>query len=226
MLTEREERVVQQLRQRRIETMANLCRTLDVSHMTVVRALGKVGYFSSYNRNAGYYVLADVPHFDRWGLWSYRDVRFSRHGSLLRTIVALVEQADAGFTSNELGETLGTSVANLLGRLVRAGRLGRQPLQGRRVVYLASDASARQRQWQQRLEQGVCEPPGAGDLLPEGCSPGLVIDVLRAMVVTPKATASHRARKLRERGRQASAGQVQRILVFYHLEKKRRRSSG
>jgi hypothetical protein len=69
--------------------MKQLRHQFQVSHMTVVRALKKFGYFASYNHNAFYYVLWDVPQFDDWGLWAYRDVRFSRYRTLPATIVAL-----------------------------------------------------------------------------------------------------------------------------------------
>jgi hypothetical protein len=69
--------------------MKQLRHQFQISHMTVVRALKKFGYFASYNHNASYYVLWDVPQFDDWGLWAYRDVRFSRYRTLPATIVAL-----------------------------------------------------------------------------------------------------------------------------------------
>ncbi len=55
--------------------------------MTVFRILSEYGYHTSYNRNAAFYALRDVPQFDPAGLWAYRGIRFSRHGSLSDTIV-------------------------------------------------------------------------------------------------------------------------------------------
>ena len=78
--------------------MRQLQHQFQVCHMTVFRALKKSGYHTSYNHNAGYYTLAGLPQFDDWGLWAYRDVRFSRAGTLLETLVALVTQATAGLT--------------------------------------------------------------------------------------------------------------------------------
>ena len=46
-LTRTETSVVQRLRRKRVANMKTLCEQLDVSHMTVVRALKKYGYFSS-----------------------------------------------------------------------------------------------------------------------------------------------------------------------------------
>ena len=67
VLTDRDQRLVNWLRTRKVATMRHLQHQFQVCHMTVFRALKKVGYHASYNRNAGYYTLADVPQFDDWG---------------------------------------------------------------------------------------------------------------------------------------------------------------
>jgi hypothetical protein len=120
--------------------MRQLRHQFQVSHMTVFRALRKLGYHTSYNHNAGYYTLTDVPQFDDWGLWTYRDVRFSRTGSLVDTLVGLVSQSPGGLTVGELEQRLHTPLASLLSRLVQQGRLQRHVLQGRQVIYLSHDA--------------------------------------------------------------------------------------
>lgn len=81
MFTDREQKLINWLRKRKIATMRQLRHQFQVSHMTVFRALKKHGYHTSYNHNAAFYTPADIPQFDDWGLWAYRDVRFSRTAS-------------------------------------------------------------------------------------------------------------------------------------------------
>ena len=150
MLTEREQKLVDWLKKRKVATMKHMRHQFQLSHMTVVRALKKYGYFTSYNHNAAYYSLHDVPQFDAWGLWAYRDIRFSKFGTLTKTVVALVQNAPAGMTTAELQERLRTQVANLLCRLVQQGRLTQKTLSRRQVVYLAADLQQADRQYQQR----------------------------------------------------------------------------
>lgn len=222
MLTDREQKLVNWLRTRKVATMQHLQHQFQVCHMTVFRALKKVGYHTSYNRNAGYYTLADVPKFDDWGLWAYRDVRFSRAGTLLETLVALATQAPAGLTVGELEERLQTPVANLLSRLVQHGRLQRQVLRGRHVVYLSPEAEHGRRQWEQRQQDLRAAAAGTATALPAGCPAPLVIDVLRQMILTPDDGPAQWARQLQAQGRQVTAGQVRQVQEHYALEKKRR----
>jgi hypothetical protein len=221
MLTDREQKLVHWLRTRKVATMRHLQHQFQVCHMTVFRALKKVGYHTSYNHNAGYYTLAGVPQFDEWGLWAYRHVRFSRAGTLLDTLVALVTQAPAGLTVGELEERLQTPVANLLSRLVQQGRLQPQVLRGRQVVYLSPEAEHRRQQWEQRQQDLRAVAVRAAQGLPAGCSALRVIDVLRQMILTPDEGPEQWARQLQSQGRQVTAGQVRQVQEHYGLEKKR-----
>jgi DNA-binding MarR family transcriptional regulator len=222
MLTDREQRIVNWLRTRKIATMRHLQHQFQVCHMTVFRALKKSGYHTSYNHNAGYYTLAGLPQFDDWGLWAYHEVRFSRWGTLLETLVALVQQAPAGLTASELEERLQTPVANLLARLVQHGRLQRQPLSGHRVVYLTAATEAGRQQWEQRQQQQAAAAEKQAAALPAGCPAPVVIAVLRQMILAPEESPEQGARQLQAAGLRVTARQVSRVREFYALGKKRR----
>jgi len=222
MFTHGEQQVVDALRKSKIATMQNLRERFQLSYMTVFRALRKYGYFNSYNHNARYYVLHDVPQFDDWGLWAYRDVRFSRYGSLPDTLAALVEKAAAGQTVRELEERLQVPVANLLSRLVHEGRLQSQTLHGRRAIYLVADPELAAAQKRQREELTPSAAPIAAHL-PTGMAATEVIEVLREKILSPDFTPDQLARRLRDRRVSLTAGQVREVFDFYALEKKRHR---
>jgi hypothetical protein len=221
MLTDREQKLDRWLRTHKVATMRQLRQQFQVSHMTVFRGLKKLGYHTSYNHNAGYYALADVPRFDEWGLWSYRDVRFSRVGTLLETLVVLVSQSPAGLAVGELEQRLHTPVANLLSRLVQQGRLQRHVLRGRHVIYVSPDAQRGHQQWGQRQHDVRSVVSKAASGLPPRCPAPLVIDVLRQMILAPHGNPEQWARQLQRRGRQVTSGQIRQVQEHYALEKKR-----
>ena len=91
------------LRKQKIATLQELKKSLATSStMTVFRKLKSLGYQTSYSHRGQYYTLVKIPQFDRQGLWSYRDVWFSRDGNLLHTAQRFVEEAEAGVTASEL----------------------------------------------------------------------------------------------------------------------------
>ena len=224
MFTEREQKVVKWMEKRKVATMRHLRYQFQISHMTVIRALKKYGYYTSYNHNGAYYVLQDLPEFDEWGLWAYRDIRFSRYGTIRRTIIALIEDAPAGLTVAELEDRLQAKVANLASRLVRDGAIQREILLGRQAVYLVTDAKRHTQQHQER-QQLLQQPAVSGTAgLPKGCSPTDVIEVLRLMILVPDGSVDELARQLRGRGVHITADKILHVIDYYALKKKRRSS--
>jgi hypothetical protein len=222
MLTETELQIVRWLRREKVATMPQLQGQFSVSHMTVVRALKKQGYLSSYNHNGKYYVLGDVPAFDDWGLWSWRDVRFSRAGTLCDTVLGRVEQSPAGCTTVELAARLLVDVAHLLSRLVREGRISEHQLAGRQVVYLAAEPDRARQQWLTRQRLPVAPALGGRVGLPDGVAAGRVIEILRQMVIAPSGRPSLWTRQLKARGVTVAEEDVRRVIEHYGLKKKRR----
>lgn len=230
-LTRKERSVVQLLRRKRIATLAILCHELTVSRMTVVRALNKHGYHSSVNHNASYYTLRDLPRFDEDGLWSYRGVCFSKHGSLAQTLLALAQNSPAGSMVRELEKRVQTRVGNLLSRLCRERKLSRCFV-GHEAVYMAVDDERRQQQQEERerrqRELQASRGSSAADRLdlPPRYDVATVLEVLIQVIKTPRANAAQIGKALRGRGLKINTVQVQQVLEFYALQKKRHTGRG
>lgn len=70
--------------------------------------------YTSYNQNGKYYTLPQIPQFDQYGLWRYKNVGFSKYGNLKKTIIHLVTASPAGLSGKQLGEILGLSPQSFL----------------------------------------------------------------------------------------------------------------
>jgi hypothetical protein len=113
-----------------------LAAELRYSIPSVRRFLTRMGYFSSFTHNGGWYTLRSIPRFGQDGLWFYRDIGFSRSGSLTNTLVDLTNRSVAGMTAEQLGAKLRCRCHSLLVQLCRQGRLQRQKI-GPSHVYFA-----------------------------------------------------------------------------------------
>ena len=122
---------------------------------TVFRKLSALPYRTSYSHRGAYYTLDSVAHYDRQGLWSHRDIYFSRHGTLLETARVLVTAAAAGFFADELEAVVHVPVRDALRQLVGADRLQRREVAGR---YLYCAAERARRQEQQAARQALQQP--------------------------------------------------------------------
>jgi hypothetical protein len=223
-LTRKESSVVQRLKRKRIAMMSTLCEEMDISHMTVVRALNKYGYHSSVNHNGSYYTLCDTPRFNEDGLWTYRDICFSEHGSLGKTLVVLADKAPAGLAVSEFEQRVNTKVGNLLSRLCQLNELSRS-FTGRRAVYQAADSKRQQQQQRERERQETQTKEASATTehadFPPNYDVVTVLEVLIQIIKTPHSDATQLAKALRARGVKMTAAGVQRVLDFYSLQKKR-----
>ena len=147
------DRLANLLREQKIATMSQLKNALGTSiTFTVLRKLSPLGYRSSYSHGGTYYTLDSIAQYDERGLWSCRDIHFSRHGTLLNTAATLVTNAPAGYFTNELDAVVHVVTKDALRQLVERGRLHRQELEGR-YLYCAAERGRRQEQWAARQAQ-------------------------------------------------------------------------
>jgi hypothetical protein len=147
------ETLLRLLNDQKVATMPQLKEALGTSvTYTILRKLSLLGYRSSYSHGGTYYTLDSIAHYDELGLWSYRDIHFSRHGTLLNTAEALVTQSLAGYQVPELEAVVQVASKDALRQLVKGERLSRREWQGR-FLYCALDRRRRQEQWAARQAQ-------------------------------------------------------------------------
>ncbi len=184
------------------------------SRMSVFRRLREVGYFSSYTHTGRYYTLAEIPEFDSHGLWRYQSVGFSRLGTLKATIVHRVQDAQAGCTHAELEAWLRLAVYNSLLRLVQAGEIRREMVDGK-FVYVSTDADRGARQLDARRRQEV-RATGPSPLPADEVVLVVLVEALHASeaLATPAVVAA----RLTARGEEVTAGQIERVYGQFGLK--------
>jgi hypothetical protein len=108
------------------------------SRMTAHRYLKKLDCLSSYTHARQFYTLGSIPEFDTDGLWHFGDISFSRHGTLIDSIIHLVQHSKNGKTNLELAKQLRVYAQNALLGLFKKGKIQRKELNGV-YVYVSSD---------------------------------------------------------------------------------------
>jgi hypothetical protein len=179
------------LHRQRIATLPELMAALGTgARRTVFRKLEELAYRTSYSHRGRYYTLDEIAEFDDLGLWSWKDVRFSIHGTLVSTAAAIVESAAQGYFVEELDNLLHVGTKDALRQLARNGRVARETVGGR-LLYCAADTSRRRDQVVGRrallAAPGVVGPPPEAAIIP---------DELRAAIVLFYSLLDERQRRL------------------------------
>jgi len=214
--TEYLSRLNQLFRRKRAALLDDLRATLGTtSRTTIFRILKAVGYFTSYSHAGRFYTLRYIPKFDSLGLWSWRGVGFSSHGTLRSTSVFLIEQSEAGKTHEELQLQLGLRVHDTLRDLVHERMMAREHFEGV-FIYLSSDPkkAAAQMAVRRKLHVPTHVP----------LDPLLVIDVLVEVIHHRREEAAAIAERLRTAGRHVTLKQVEEVFQAYGVKKTADRS--
>jgi hypothetical protein len=191
-------------------------RALDnASRATCFRYLQQVSYHRSYNHNGRYYTRKDPTRYDRFGLFSYDGIFFSRDTTLGETIRRLVWASEAGWTQRELQDVLRVRVQVVLLTTFQHGKVDRAKVHGF-YVYLHPDPAVGEAQLAQRRERVAFAVPATGGESEIGDA--VIIQVLLTLLHHPGATAADVVRHLRGHSPPITLAEVRLVFTRYGLE--------
>ena len=181
------------------------------SMRSLYRDLSALGYLSSFTHKGRFYTLAGIPDFDEHGLWFHEGIGFSRAGTLIETVVRLVEASEAGRTHPELEALVRVRVHNTLLHLVEEARLGRERL-GRHYLYVSAEGG-------RGVEQFACRralmAAAEATALPAEVVIAVLVEALQAS--DGLAPAAVVAARLSVRGEAVTGEQVERVYAEHGL---------
>jgi hypothetical protein len=187
----------------------------NASRATCFRYLQQVPYHRSYNHNGRYYTRKDPDRYDRFGLFSYGDIFFSRDNALGETIRRLVWESEAGWTQRELQDVLRVRVQVVLLNTFHQGKVGREKVHGF-YVYLHPDPVVRGAQLNRRPARTSFEAPiKEGEL---GVGDPVIIRVLLTLLHHPGAKAADVVRYLRGHSPPITMTEVRGVFARYELD--------
>jgi hypothetical protein len=201
---------------KKIITMTQMINEIGCSRFTLLRNLKshKHGYLTSYNFNARYYTLTDIPEFDNYGLWTFQDVRFSKYGSLTNTITQLIAHSPKGLEIEEIEEILSVNVAPIVPKLFQQGCINREKVGGT-FVYFNHCNSEMKKQLKKRQDE---KREKISLLLPE---PERIIAVLVDFIQHPQSQLFEIYHRLSTTGINISQDEIRAIFLYYNLNKKK-----
>jgi len=85
-----------------VQTFDDLKTKSGCQPRTLQRKIKASNLLASYNKNAGFYTMPNLCHFNHYGIWNFGQILFSKYGNLFETIIALIDKSIGGYTSKEL----------------------------------------------------------------------------------------------------------------------------
>lgn len=207
----KEQEALRVFRQNKVMTLPQLAGLLQCSPTTVRRRLRGWKVYTSYNKNGQFYTLLSVPQFSKKGLWQYRGIFFSKHGTLKNTIIHFVRTSQKGLSNAELADIIGVNPQSFMPQFKELTEIRRDKYR-RQVVYYCSDPQVYPSQKEKRFPP---EPP-LGMLPPDAQSIAILVERIR----NPKSSLAELSRILSRKGDAIGEETIHDLLEYHGLEKK------
>ena len=163
------------LKKEKVFTLKQLTSLLGCSRRTALTKLSRWKTHTSYNQNSKYYTLPEVPQFGIHGLWWFKDIAFSKHGNLKRTIIHLVNSSESGLTGKEIGDLLSLFPQNFVHHFRHCPEIRREKHGG---IYI--HFSIQPDRYKQQVEKRITAIlPAVKDTLSEGDAIMVLVAIIR-----------------------------------------------
>ncbi|RKY84155.1 hypothetical protein DRQ11_11975 [candidate division KSB1 bacterium] len=136
---DRLEKIKELVFQKKVLSLQSLVGKSGYSERSTQRYLKELNYLTSYTHRGRFVTLSDIPTFNDFGIWSYQKIGFSKFGSSLDTIVAIVNQSECGFSREELESILKIGISKQIQILVQRESIHRVKLGGK-YLYIPESA--------------------------------------------------------------------------------------
>ena len=124
---------------------------LNRSKPTTNRALSELEYTTSISHSGKYYSMKKSPKLNEYGMWIYKGVSFSSHGTLAETIQFITMSSAKGYTSRNLETILNISANATLTSLCRSSLLFREKFKGVYTYFSPNEKEQKSQLKQRRL---------------------------------------------------------------------------
>lgn len=196
----------------KVLTLQNLSRYLSVSVRTIQRMIRPLDTIRSYDHNGRYFSLEKLARFNSMGIWEYKNIHFSKFGTLKNTLVAIINNSSQGMDTTQIKDALGVDTRSFLFQYKDISGIKREKI-GDHYVYFSSEQEKFSRQLSNR-KQGLAsptQPPLEGTA---------AISVLVATIKHPDFTFEQLSRHLSKQGIKIKPELVQNFFIFHGIEKK------
>lgn len=204
------EYALEKFRTEKVMTISQIAGCLKKSIPTARNRLKQWQTITSYDKNGGYYVLADIVKFDPQGLWSYKGIHFSKFGNLKNTLTHVVENSQSGLDGICIGKLLGLDPRSFLSHFRKRSGLRREKISGR-YVYFSSD----EKKYLKQVKLANVEKTEENSI-PDA----LGITVLVEKIKHPELSIEKLAKRLKNKGLPVNSGKIHDFFLFHGLEKK------
>lgn len=126
------------IRRSKIQTFEKILNKINCSSITLRRDIKAICGITSFTHRGEYVTLVDIPVFDKFGIWFYKGIGFTKFKNSLDLIVKIINNAENGIAKDEIEELLKIKISKQIQILLSQKRLHRIKF-GAKYRYLSEE---------------------------------------------------------------------------------------
>jgi len=199
-------------------TLSDLSAIMKVSVRSVQRRLKKWDTIKSYDNNGQYLALKESSQYNKYFVWNYKGIHFSKYGTLKNTLVWVIKNSETGLKAKEIQQIIGLNTRSFLSHYKNVKEIRREKIQGY-YVYFSSEPS--EYKYQLRGRKQLL----SNKVLISPLKNTVAIAVLVELIKNPEFTEEELSEHLREQKIKfcttLKPQKITEFLMFHNIKKKR-----
>lgn len=206
-------KAVEAFKMQKVIKLDQLMDLLKSSRRTTQQRLKEWGTYTSYNQNGRYYVLPDIPEFNQYGIWKFKNIFFSKHGNLKNVFVYIVDQSVSGLNAFEMSEIMGLPAHTFLSHFKNDPNIKREKHKGV-YIYFSKKKESFEKQKLEREKQfftmAKLDLPSDGD----------AIAILVELIKHPQDNIEQLHHRALRKGIKSPVEKIRNLLIYHGIQKK------
>lgn len=206
------------LKKQVVFTLSDLSTIMNISVRTVQRHLKQWDIIRSYDNNGKYFALRESSQYNKYFIWNYKGIHFSKYGTLKNTLVGVIKNSETGLSAKEIQQIIGLDTRSFLFHYKDSEEIRREKIQGY-YVYFSSEISEYNYQLTGRKKQLL-----SNKILISPLKNTVAIAVLVELIKNPDFTEEKLLEHLRKQKIKSCAKlksqEITEFLIFHGIKKK------
>ncbi len=114
----------------------DILKIIDCSLITLRRDIAQLKGITSYTHQGQFISIPSIPVFDKFGIWFYNNIGFTKYGNSLELIINIINKSEKGITKEHLEEIMGIKISQQIQVLLQRNRLNRVKV-GNKYCYIS-----------------------------------------------------------------------------------------
>lgn len=156
--TERLEYIEAYIKKYKAVIISEFFHHISYCEKTLRRDIKDLNGITSYTHRGKFITLPNIPIFDKYGIWFYKNIGFTKYRNSLDLIIRSIDKSE-GITKEELEDILRIKISKQIQILLSRKRLNRVKL-GAKYFYLSEELAKNKKRQMQVLPLDIEEYPG------------------------------------------------------------------